>query len=148
MPIPAPLPNDDYHAAAIRHFNDALLLLDQGRYDNAVYLAGYVQECAIKDLLVHRLSGSRFAGKDISHVFHLIGAEGLAFLTASTIPFLTGRQTSDRGARVIAEGHPDRRFWPENWSLTDADAAVGQARCALTGLVFDQRLNDGRSPLP
>lgn len=39
---------EDYHAAAIRHFQDASTLRDNGRLDNAGHLIGFSAECAIK----------------------------------------------------------------------------------------------------
>jgi hypothetical protein len=37
-----------YDSAAIRHFEDAGLLKDSGKLDNAGYLIGFAAECAIK----------------------------------------------------------------------------------------------------
>lgn len=39
---------EDYHAAAIRHFQDASTLRDNGGLDNAGHLIGFSAECAIK----------------------------------------------------------------------------------------------------
>jgi HEPN domain-containing protein len=38
----------NFTAAATRHLRDARLLAENGRYDNALYLAGYVVECSLK----------------------------------------------------------------------------------------------------
>ena len=39
---------EDYQAAAIRHYQDASVLRDAGRLDNAGHLIGFSAECAIK----------------------------------------------------------------------------------------------------
>ncbi len=43
--------NDDYAAAAEKHLNDGMFLLDNARYDNAFYLLGYVVECSAKAVI-------------------------------------------------------------------------------------------------
>lgn len=43
---------EKYDSAAIRHFEDAELLKDSGKLDNAGHLIGFAAECAIK----HRIS--------------------------------------------------------------------------------------------
>ena len=42
---------DDYPAAALKHLQDADVLLKGRRFDGAAYLAGYVVECALKALI-------------------------------------------------------------------------------------------------
>ena len=42
---------DDYPEAALRHLQDADVLLARDRFDGAAYLAGYVVECALKTLI-------------------------------------------------------------------------------------------------
>ncbi len=39
---------EDFQAAAVRHFQDASVLRDAGRLDNAGHLIGFSAECAIK----------------------------------------------------------------------------------------------------
>lgn len=39
---------EKYDSAAIRHFEDAQLLRDAGKLDNAGHLVGFAAECAIK----------------------------------------------------------------------------------------------------
>lgn len=41
----------DYASSACRHLRDAQALCTQHRWDNAIYLAGYVVECAIKAVI-------------------------------------------------------------------------------------------------
>jgi len=40
--------DEDYPAAALRHFEDAEALAGSGRYDNAGHLIGFAAECAVK----------------------------------------------------------------------------------------------------
>lgn len=42
---------ENYLSAGKKHYNDACRLLDAARYDNCAYLAGYVVECGLKELL-------------------------------------------------------------------------------------------------
>lgn len=42
------LNGDDYPAAALKHLQDADVLLEGRRFDGAAYLAGYVVECVLK----------------------------------------------------------------------------------------------------
>lgn len=45
------MPIEDYLSASKKHFNDACILHERGRYDNCAYLSGYVVECGLKALL-------------------------------------------------------------------------------------------------
>lgn len=46
--------NDDDHAdAAGKHLGDAEVLFNNGRFDGAAYLAGYVAECCLKSVILH-----------------------------------------------------------------------------------------------
>ena len=42
---------DDYPKAALKHLQDADVLLKGRRFDGAAYLSGYVVECALKTLI-------------------------------------------------------------------------------------------------
>ena len=42
---------ESFSQAAGRHLQDAKILCEQERWDNAVYLAGYVVECSFKVLI-------------------------------------------------------------------------------------------------
>lgn len=43
--------NVDFASSAVRHLADAQILRDKQRWDNAVYLGGYIVECAIKAVI-------------------------------------------------------------------------------------------------
>jgi hypothetical protein len=66
----------DYRSSAGRHLEDALLLFDVARFDNAGYLSGYVIECSLKLLI--EASGTR--PKQYQH--ELVTLSGNALLLA------------------------------------------------------------------
>ena len=49
---------DLFGQAAARHLHDSSILLGAGRWDNAVYLAGYVVECSFKLLIQAHLGAA------------------------------------------------------------------------------------------
>jgi hypothetical protein len=55
---------DDYAQAAVRHYRDAEILAELGRFDNAGYLMGFAAECAMKKKLrdLHRNQNMKFDG--------------------------------------------------------------------------------------
>ena len=53
--------------AAARHLHDAKVLKDNERWDNAVYLAGYVVECSFKVLVKVYIPEDRTAVKKYGH---------------------------------------------------------------------------------
>src|SRR6266511_2976341 len=56
---------ENYVSAAARHLDDAQVLLNSQRYDNAAYLAGYVAECALKVLLISPAPSPKAIGHDL-----------------------------------------------------------------------------------
>jgi HEPN domain-containing protein len=56
---------DNYVSAALRHLEDATSLDAAGRYENAAYLAGYVIECALKEVLLRYGYAARTYGHDL-----------------------------------------------------------------------------------
>ena len=55
---------DNYPAAAMRHFIDAELLKERGRYDNAMCHYAFSAECVLKSL--YELCSSR-SGRALNH---------------------------------------------------------------------------------
>ena len=43
--------SDNYPKAALKHLEDARVLMQNTRFDGAAYLAGYVVECALKTVI-------------------------------------------------------------------------------------------------
>lgn len=141
MPVPNPHPNEDFCASALRHFTDATLLLGAGRYDNAVYLAGYVQEAALKASLAVREPG--FRARTFSHdLARLSGAELAWRWAASEVPPTLLAIALKLGG-PLGEGHPDRRYWPAIWTGPDAQDALEQCGESLDLLVFSPMLDRG-----
>lgn len=58
---------DSFPQAAARHLHDAKILLDKQRWDNAVYLAGYVVECSFKVLVEVYIPEGKTAVKKYGH---------------------------------------------------------------------------------
>ncbi|HND29692.1 MAG TPA: hypothetical protein PKY30_01180 [Myxococcota bacterium] len=146
MPGPAPHPPDDFRAAALRHYDDACLLLDQGRHDNAVYLAGYVQECSFKSSLFESARSS-FSGKELGH--NLRDAGPAELIWQALLSDRSPQQLAEimAGESVLQKGHPNRRYWPTYWNSDQADDAVKKAGKLLEVLVLTPLLDRG-GPLP
>lgn len=50
---------DDHPDAAEKHLLDALTLKENGRFDGAAYLSGYVIECSLKTLIILQTKGPK-----------------------------------------------------------------------------------------
>lgn len=68
--------SESFPQAAARHLHDAKILLDKQRWDNAVYLAGYVVECGFKVLVEVYIPEGKTAVKKYGH--DLIELQGKA----------------------------------------------------------------------
>ena len=66
---------EDFASAAGRHLDDAHILLNQSRYDNAAYLSGYVVECSLKCLVRDGGLPSRAYG----HQLDLLSDQAMSF---------------------------------------------------------------------
>ncbi|GGJ11788.1 hypothetical protein GCM10010885_21390 [Alicyclobacillus cellulosilyticus] len=110
-----------YAQAASRHLQDAKLLLAHGRYDNAVYLSGYVAECCLKAVIEQFATtvAARRYGHDLRSLRRalVLYPRAEAYIPAEVI---------ERTALV--RGHPHRRYWPSGaWSAAEAADIVGLA---------------------
>lgn len=129
-----------YISAAIKHLDDAELLLANARWDNAAYLAGYVAECALKSLL---LVSPMPAGKMLGHDVALMtdSASWLAFAIAParrrySLP------TSPAFQELVRNWTPDDRYGRRGViSQTKAASRVQAAREVhlqiLVGAILD-----------
>lgn len=93
---------EHYVSAAVRHALDADRLFQQGRLDNAAYLAGYGVECSLKAVV--ELGGGMLP-KMLGH--HLVALQGAALELANLL------SPGIRRYRVGDE--PDVRFLAQNW---------------------------------
>ena len=145
MPIPTQDPSDNFYAAAQRHFDDAVFLEQQGRSDNAIYLAGYVQECALKAYLEGSLA--QLNARDFSHNIESLGQAAQCFSSAMSIRSPRHLSQALQAGAVLDHGHPHRRYWPDLWQPQDAEDAIAQAKTLLDDLLWAPVLDRG-GPLP
>lgn len=134
---------DCYGQAASRHLRDARLLLQNERFDNAVYLAGYVAECSLK-CVVEVFTDRRYA-RCFRHNLSALEGEGLR-RALRLCPAAQSYVPSQALAHTpLAHGHPDRRYWKSGvWTQQCADEIVklveGIYQRTVVQLVLDGRL--------
>lgn len=88
---------ESFSNSAGRHLHDAQLLLGEQRWDNAVYLAGYVVECSFKVLVEQHFKHDRDAVKKYGH--DLTELEGRA-MERLRVLYVTSDWKSGRGANT------------------------------------------------
>jgi hypothetical protein len=59
---------DDHPDAAGKHLSDALTLWDNGRFDGAAYLSGYVVECSLKTLIILQTRRAAIRGHKLNEL--------------------------------------------------------------------------------
>ena len=143
VPIPATPPSDNFAASTFRFYNDASALNMAGRWDGAVYLSGYVQECALKHLLLAHAGLPELQPKDFRHsaerIHHpLLNLAAGLFVRSPQVLALALRQGD-----VLDYQHPERRYWPDLWTQLDAEMAVNAARVLVEELVVQDLLDHG-----
>lgn len=128
--------------SAGRHLQDAQLLLVEQRWDNAVYLAGYVVECSFKVLVEQHFKQDQRAVIKYGH--DLTELEGRAMERLRVLYPILDRQlpASRIAGTVLAQNHPERRYSKSGlWAEADATTAVQRAeeiyREIITKLVLN-----------
>jgi HEPN domain-containing protein len=119
---------ESFSNSASRHLQDAQILLRAQRWDNAVYLAGYVVECCFKVLVEQHFKPDRGAVKKYGH--DLTELEGRAMERLRVLYPILDRQlpTSRIAGTVLAQNHPERRYAESGlWAEADANTAVQRA---------------------
>ena len=118
---------DSFPQAAARHLHDAKILLDKQRWDNAVYLAGYVVECGFKVLVEVYIPEGKTAVKKYGH--DLTELQGKAMDRLRLIyPVLMQLPASRTMGTVLDQYHPERRYYKSGiWNQTEAEEAVNRA---------------------
>lgn len=113
--------------AAGRHLCDAEIMLQNHRWDNAVYLAGYVVECALKLLVNHYFKNDKAAAK-YGHDLEELEGKAIARLRV-LYPILDKQLPASRTfGTVLAEYHPERRYARSGlWTEEEAKKAVKRA---------------------
>jgi len=143
-----PTQNDDYPAAARRHLIDAAVLKSQARWDGAVYLAGYVVECALKAQVFQwlKLTPKNFLHRILeleAAVFGDSDFELLVALSPATRPLQLWNSIR-RGISV--KNHPNRRYCADGWSSSEAQTALDEAVEIYKRTIAEDVL-DGNAPL-
>ena len=119
---------ESFSNSAGRHLHDAQLLLGKQRWDNAVYLAGYVVECSFKVLVEQYFKDDKGAVRKYGH--DLTELEGRAMERLRVLyPILDKQLPASRIAgTVLAQNHPERRYSKSGlWAEADATTAVQRA---------------------
>lgn len=116
---------ESFANSAGRHLQDARILLAEQRWDNAVYLAGYVVECSFKVLIEQHFKHDRGAVKKYGHDLTELDGRTLDRLRL-LYPILDKQLPASRVAgTVLARNHPERRYFKSGyWVESDAQAAV------------------------
>ncbi len=145
MPVPLQDPNDDFCAAALRHYDDMVALAEVDRYDGAVNHAGFVQECALKTRLVGQLTIATLKGRDFGHDLRALSGPELCLLAALGLPTGSELAAALKPNRVIDHKHPDRRYWPDHWTSDDVEGVLQDAAVLLRELIIRPTLDTGGS---
>jgi HEPN domain-containing protein len=130
--------------SAARHLRDAQLLIANKRWDNAIYLAGYVVECSFKELVKAHLGNA--AAKAYCHDLGALQGDAMDMLRA-LFPFLErGIPISRTAGTVLETDHPERRYSQNGrWTESEAIEAVQRAgeihAEVIPPLVLDGLLN-------
>ena len=118
--------SENFQQAAARHLQDSQYLLNQQRWDNAVYLAGYVVECSFKVLVevyIDSLSAKKY-GHDLAELQGK-AMERLRLIYPAVDMQLPASRTM---GTVLDQDHPARRYAQSGmWSKSEAQQATQRA---------------------
>ena len=119
---------ESFPQAAGRHLHDAQILLDKERWDNAVYLAGYVVECSFKVLVKVYIPEDQTAVKKYGHDLTELQVKAMDRLRLM-YPVLDMQLPASRTTgTVLDKDHPERRYAKSGlWNQTQAEEAVNRA---------------------
>ena len=133
---------ESYSNSAGRHLIDAKILLESQRWDNAVYLAGYVVECSFKLLVEQYFKHDKKAVKKYGHDLNEL--EGRAMERLRVIYPILDRQLPSATIidTVLAQDHPERRYaksplWTEKQAKLAVEAAEAIYRKIIPNLVLN-----------
>jgi HEPN domain-containing protein len=139
---------ESFSQAAGRHLQDAKILCEQERWDNAVYLAGYVVECSFKVLIEIYFSNDQKAVKKYGHDLNELEGKAMERLRV-LYPRLDSQLPNARiTGTILAKDHPERRYAKsELWTKEEAQLAMQTAaeiyskivpNLVLNGLIYIQ----------
>jgi len=121
--------SESFAQAAARHLQDAKLLLNHHRWDNAIYLAGYVVECSFKVLVGIYID--QIDQKEVKKYGHdLTKLQGQAMDRLRLMYPVLDMQlpASQTTGTVLDQYHPERRYFKSSyWSPSDTELAVEKA---------------------
>lgn len=137
---------ESFIQAAARHLHDAEILLNQQRWDNAIYLAGYVVECTFK-VLVDKYISDRDCSK-FGHNLTELQGKGIERLRIIYPTLDTQLPISRTNETVLADYHPQRRYFKSGlWNESEAREAVKRAaeiyNEIIPRLILDGRISSG-----
>lgn len=140
---------DSFAQAAARHLYDAKILKNQQRWDNAVYLAGYVVECSFKVLLEVYLPEQNTAVRRYGHDLTEIQYKAMDRLRLMYPVIDMQLPVSRTEGTVLDQYHPQRRYGKSGlWSKTEAEKAVQRAEEIyveiIPKLILDGRLSSDK----
>ena len=139
---------ESFANSASRHLHDSQILLKAQRWDNAVYLAGYVVECTFKTVIEQYFKDNQ-AAKHFNHDIIRLEDEVIDRLRVM-YPILGQQLPSIRTSdSVLAKDHPIRRYAKSKLTEDEAKLAVKQAekiyqdiilKLVLDGLISSQEI--------
>ncbi|NEP89265.1 MAG: HEPN domain-containing protein [Okeania sp. SIO2C2] len=117
---------ESFIQAAGRHLHDAEILLVQNRWDNAIYLAGYVVECTFK-VIVEQCINNRTCQK-FGHDLTELQDKSIERLR-TIYPILDCKLPISRtNGTILVNYHPQRRYFNSGlWNEKEAKEAVQRA---------------------
>ena len=133
---------ESFIQAAGRHLYDAEIMLAQHRWDNAVYLAGYVVECTLKVIVEQYINNK--ACQKFGHNLRQLQGKGIGRLRI-IYPILDAHLSISRtNGTVLAEDHPERRYFEYGlWDELEATEAVKRA-AEIYNQIIPRLILDGR----
>lgn len=133
---------ESFIQAAARHLHDAEILLFQHRWDNAVYLAGYVVECTFKVIVEEYINNE--ACKKFGHDLTELEGKGIERLRI-IYPILDSQLPISRtNGTVLTDYHPQRRYFKSDlWNESEATNAVERA-AEIYNEIIPRLILDGR----
>ncbi|MCL2934975.1 MAG: HEPN domain-containing protein [Trichodesmium sp. MAG_R03] len=133
---------ESFIQAAGRHLYDAEILLAQHRWDNAVYVAGYVVECTFKSIVEQYINNE--ACEKFGHNLRELQGKGIERLRI-IYPILDAHLLISRtNGTVLAEDHPERRYFESGlWDELEATEAVKRA-AEIYNQIIPRLILDGR----
>ena len=129
---------DDYPAAALKHLQDADVLIKGRRFDGAAYLAGYVVECVLKTLIQVETGRA-----DHSHDLNVLRKKVAEFAVRTgsrTGKFLEGLEPLN--SSEVFDWKPDMRYRKPGIAPDTAETWLRDAR-GVYDRIIGSLLTDG-----